>query len=111
MHVLQLGLVFAGAAFLYVGWASWDAGYGPEVAIVRGLVGFMAVSFVGYIGELIVATASPPFAQGRAEPPGREAAPETTVAADTDAWTVTGAPEGAGEASPPALPEQERRAA
>ena len=59
MPVLQLGLAFAGVAFLYVSWASWEAGYGPDVAVLRGLIAFMAVSLIGYIGELIIATARP----------------------------------------------------
>ena len=58
MPVLTLGLVGAGLAFLYVSWASWSAGYPPEVALLRGFVGFMATALVGYTGELIVATAT-----------------------------------------------------
>ncbi len=114
---MQLGLVCAGMAFLYLGWASWDAGYAPEVAIVRGFVGFMAVSLLGYVGELIVATAAPrsepPQRASRAagEPASSEAAAATPVLIGRGAGLAeeTGGRER--EAPPPALPEQERRAA
>lgn len=56
MGVLRLGLIVAAFAFVYVTWASWSAGYYPEIAMFRGLLAFMAVSFVGYLGELVVAT-------------------------------------------------------
>lgn len=56
MGVLRLGLIVAGLAFGYVTWASWAAGYYPEIAMFRGLLAFMAVSFVGYLGELVVST-------------------------------------------------------
>lgn len=59
MAVMHLGLAISGIAFLYVGWASWSAGYTPEVAAVRALVAFMAVNFVAYIGQLIVVTQPP----------------------------------------------------
>ena len=64
--MLQLSLLIAGLAFLYVGGVSWNAGYGPEVAVLRGLLAFMAVSAVGYVGALIVATAPPPRASAQA---------------------------------------------
>lgn len=63
MPMLTLGLTAAGLAFLYVSWASWSAGYPPEVALLRGLVGFMAAALVGYAGEFIVATAPPRAAE------------------------------------------------
>ncbi len=56
MGVLRLGLIVAGVASVYVAWASWAAGYYPEIAMFRGLLAFMAVSFIGYLGELVVAT-------------------------------------------------------
>lgn len=59
MAVMHLGLAISGIAFLYVGWASWSAGYTPEVAAVRALIAFMAVNFVAYIGQLIVVTQPP----------------------------------------------------
>ena len=57
MPLMMLGLAGAGVAFLYVSWASWSAGYPPEVALLRGLLGFMATALVGYAGEFILATA------------------------------------------------------
>ena len=63
MEVLRIGLILGALAFLYVSWASWDAGYPPEVAALRGGVAFMAVTIVGYLGELVVASAPP---RGRA---------------------------------------------
>ena len=59
MAVLKLGLVLAGLAFAWVSWASWSAGYTPEIALLRGLLAFCAASVVGYVGALIVATAPP----------------------------------------------------
>jgi hypothetical protein len=59
MAVLQLGLVLAGVAALVVGGVSWQAGYTPEVAILRGVVACCAVGIVAYIGELVVGTAPP----------------------------------------------------
>lgn len=59
MAVLQLGLILGGIAFAGVSWASWTAGYGPEVAVVRGLVAFMAASLVAYAGAVVVVTAPP----------------------------------------------------
>ena len=116
MPVLQLGLAFAGAAFLYISWASWAAGYGPEVAVLRGLIGFMAVSLVGYIGELIVATAPPPAQrlpeQATAPEDGPAASEESDIppaVIGNDAGTAS-AGEG-DQALTPAAPAQERRAA
>ncbi len=116
MPVLQLGLTFAGVAFLYVSWASWAAGYGPDVAVLRGLIAFMAVSLVGYIGELIIATA-PPSAQQLSEqaaPTGDEpAAPaESGVPLAVIGNDAATAPPGEDEqALTLATPAQERRAA
>ncbi len=116
MPVLQLALAFAGVAFLYVSWASWAAGYGPDVAVLRGLIGFMAVSLVGYIGELIIATAPPPAQRL----PEQAAAPEDGPAASVESGVplaVIGNDAGAapagegGQALTPAAPAQERRAA
>ena len=116
MPVLQLALAFAGVAFLYVSWASWAAGYGPDVAVVRGLIAFMAVSLVGYIGELIIATA-PPSAQRlpeQAAAPGDEpAAPAESgvplAVIGNDAGTAPADEDD--QALAPATPAQERRAA
>jgi hypothetical protein len=54
--ILRLALMVAALACLYVGWSSWSAGYYPEIALLRGLLAFIAVSFVGYLAELVVAT-------------------------------------------------------
>ena len=59
MPILRLGLVLGTLAFLYVAWASFRAGYPVETALVRGGLSFMALSFVAYLGELVVATAPP----------------------------------------------------
>ena len=114
MFVLRLGLMLAGVAFLYAGWASWSAGYGPEIAVVRGLVAFIAVSLVGYVGELIVATAAPP--SQRSESPSSaddlagDAAATLDAIADDDGETVSQRPE-VGELTPTARSRQQRRAA
>ncbi|MEE8421791.1 MAG: hypothetical protein V3S31_03330 [Dehalococcoidia bacterium] len=62
MYVLRLSLIGAALACAYVGWASWSAGYTPEVAMVRALVAFMVVSFVGYLAEMVVASQPPRLA-------------------------------------------------
>ncbi len=116
MPVLQLGLACAGVAFLYVSWASWAAGYGPDVAVLRGLIGFMAVSLIGYVGELIIATAPPPAQQIPEQAAAPEEGPPASAQSDIP-LTVIGNNAGtaaAGEgdqALTPAAPAQERRAA
>ncbi len=70
MGVLRLGLIVAGLAFGYVTWASWAAGYYPEIAMFRGLLAFMAVSFIGYLGELVVSTTTPQDAEAEVEDGG-----------------------------------------
>ncbi len=47
MVVMKLGLYAAALTFLGVTWASWSVGYAPELALVRGLLGFMAMTTVG----------------------------------------------------------------
>lgn len=74
MAVLKLGLVLAGLAFAWVSWASWSAGYTPEIALLRGLLAFCAASVVGYVGALIVATAPPRGVAGGAAPPAGNSA-------------------------------------
>lgn len=59
MLVLRAGLYVAGVGALFTAWASLGAGYPAEVAILRGLVAFMAMSVLGYAGEIVVATAPP----------------------------------------------------
>ncbi len=116
MPVLQLALAFAGVAFLYVSWASWAAGYGPDVAVLRGLIGFMAVSLVGYVGELIIATAPPPAQrlpeQAAATDDGSAASAESAVppaVIGNDAGTAPAGDDN--QALTPATAAQERRAA
>ena len=68
MFVLRLGLTIAALAFLGSFVLGIRAGFPPELALVRAALVFMAVSFVAYVGELIVATAPPQKAtESRAE--------------------------------------------
>jgi hypothetical protein len=71
--LLRAGLYAGALIALYATWASHQAGYHIEVALLRGLVAFMAASVVAYCAELVVATA----------PPLEGAAP---VAADDDEY-------------------------
>ena len=59
MAVLRLGLTIAALGFLIATIGSVRAGYPLEIALVRGLLSFMALSFVAYLGELIVVTVPP----------------------------------------------------
>ena len=78
-----------------MGGVSWNAGYGPEIAVLRGLLAFMAVSLIGYVGELIVATA----------PPAR-AAPQAGSAEAADAFPpIATADEAGAEAGAAAVAE------
>jgi hypothetical protein len=79
MPVLRLGLMLAVLGCVYVAFASWSAGYPPEVALLRGIVAFMAFGFLGYIGELALATA-PPRVRARS----RVAPGDNATAADDD---------------------------
>lgn len=60
MLIMRLGLVIAGLGFLIATVGSMRAGYPAEMALVRGLLSFMALSFVAYLGELVVVTAPLP---------------------------------------------------
>ncbi len=60
MLILRAGLYLAVLVALYVTWASRGAGYPIEVAALRGLIAFMAVTFVAYLAELVVITAPVP---------------------------------------------------
>jgi hypothetical protein len=77
--ILGLGLMLSGLAVLGVSWLSYAAGYPVEVALLRGLLAFIAVNFLAYLGELIVATAPPVAAAedaaGERGGAGRMAAP------------------------------------
>lgn len=64
MIILRAGLYLAMAVACLATWLSWQAGYQLEVATVRGVVAFMAVSFIAYLAELVVMTA--PMPRGRA---------------------------------------------
>ena len=71
MPVLSIGLVIGAVIGAFVAGGSLDAGFPVEVAIVRGVIGFMAVAVAGYLGELVVVTAPPRPRQ--VEPASREA--------------------------------------
>lgn len=57
MLILKAGLYLALAVTAYVVWASSGAGYSIEVALLRGAVAFMGVTFVAYLAEIVVMTA------------------------------------------------------
>ena len=59
MLVLRFGLTVAALMFLGAFVLGMRAGFPPELALVRAVVAFMAVSFIAYVGELIIATAPP----------------------------------------------------
>lgn len=59
MPMLTLALFSGAGAFLYVAWGSWVGGYPPELALARGVVGFMAVSLLGFVAEFTIATVRP----------------------------------------------------
>ncbi len=59
MLILRAGLYVSALAAVYTTWASTGAGYAIEVAMLRGLLAFMAVTFVAYLAELVVLTAPP----------------------------------------------------
>ncbi len=79
MPVFKLALLAGACACLVVAAASWRAGYPPEVAFTRGVVGFVAMSVLGFLGQLTVSRAGAP------EAPGGLAA----VAASTDESETT----------------------
>lgn len=59
MPMLKLALITGACASLCVSWASWSAGYPPEIAITRGVIGFMAISLLGFCAELVATRARP----------------------------------------------------
>lgn len=67
MLILRIGLYVSIGMAVLATWMSSTSGYPIEVAMVRGLLAFMAGSLVSYVAELIVMTAPPP--QHRAEVP------------------------------------------
>lgn len=77
MAVLRLGLMIAAVGFVIATIGSARAGYPLEIALVRGLLSFMALSFVAYLGELVVVTsplanAEPPLMEGGGGSQGSE---------------------------------------
>lgn len=60
MLILRAGLYVAVGTAALTTWLSAEAGYPIEVAMVRGLLAFMAASLVAYAAELVVLTAPPP---------------------------------------------------
>ena len=57
MVLLEVSLVIATSVCFFVAGGALDRGFPIEVALARGLVAFIAVSFMGYLGELVVSTA------------------------------------------------------
>ena len=60
MLILRIGLYVSIGMAVLATWMSSTSGYPIEVAMVRGLLAFMAGSLVSYVAELIVMTAPPP---------------------------------------------------
>ena len=71
MIVMKIGLYAGSLAFVGVTWSSWSVGYAPELALVRGLLGFIAMTAVGYVGAIVVVTA-PLVAPAAAAAPEQE---------------------------------------
>ena len=87
MLCLFSGLLMGAVVCLFVVGGSIEHGYPIEVATVRGLVGFMGVSLLAYVGELVVATAPPRPREVRTPARLRDALPPATppaLAADND---------------------------
>ena len=59
MTLLRYGLYAAIGLAVLATWLSSSAGYPIEAALLRGLIAFMAGSFVAYFAELVVMTAPP----------------------------------------------------
>jgi hypothetical protein len=107
--VLSIGLRLAALGFLAATLLSIQAGFPPDMALLRGSLAFIAISFVAYIGELVIATA-PRAVATVPRPEGGDATEGTAVAAADD--LEEGPPQrGAGELA--RLPEasDQRRAA
>lgn len=69
MLILRVGLYVSISLAVLATWTSSSVGYPIEVAMVRGLLAFMAGSLVSYIAELVVMTAPPPaHANDHADP-------------------------------------------
>ena len=63
MYLLKFALLIGAGACVYVAWASWSAGYPPEIALTRGVIAFMAFSLLGFVGELTASRAAQPVAE------------------------------------------------
>ena len=59
MLILRIGLYVSLAMGVLATWMSSSTGYPLEVAMVRGVLAFMACSLVAYVAELVVMTAPP----------------------------------------------------
>jgi hypothetical protein len=59
MPTLTLALVTGAGAFLYAVWGSWLGGYPMPLAIARGAIAFVAVSLLGFLAELAIASLRP----------------------------------------------------
>ncbi|MEI7925032.1 MAG: hypothetical protein WCI61_02405 [Chloroflexota bacterium] len=57
MTILSIALVVGAVVGAFVVGGAIDRDFPAEVALVRGALAFMAVAFVGYLGELVVVTA------------------------------------------------------
>jgi len=58
--ILRVGLYISIGLAILATWTSSSVGYPIEVAMVRGLLAFMAGGLVSYVAELVVMTAPPP---------------------------------------------------
>lgn len=72
MLILRAGLYVSITLGVYATWASSSAGYPIETAMLRGLLAFMAGSFVAYLAELVVMTAPVPQRRAQAAPAGSQ---------------------------------------
>lgn len=57
MLIFKLALLAGACACVAVAGASWNAGYPAEVALTRGVVAFVAMSVLGFLGQLTVSRA------------------------------------------------------
>lgn len=67
MPMLRAALYGAAAASLYVMYVSWHSGFAPEIAVVRGVIAFMVIAFIGYLAELVVSTVPPAASESEHE--------------------------------------------
>src|SRR3546814_6890508 len=79
MLILRCGLLRSIGMAVLTTWQSSSVGYPIEVAMLRGLLAFMAGCLVSYIAELVVMTAPPP-----ARPARRASEPAQTGLEDDD---------------------------